>query len=201
MGYKPWAMGPLECNISCLGTKDFPSCRRTCAQHTLELMHEACVRMVRADYCGNGTAHTVDGISIDEWDNANIQTQTSISTNATGHFGKEAEWTPNGARCLSQANMGRVDNDVTGLDLQTYLNMTCPNKWPGFSWGDNDCFDVGSPPTPSTYYFGNVPTTNFDWHDRVFIRNTSMCVHDVDPMTHAFEANPYFQMPPCKAQN
>jgi len=200
MGYKPWAMGPNECKYVCTTLHDFPSCRKVCVQHTLELMHEACVRMVRADYCGNGTPHTVTGVSIDEWDNANIQTETSISTNPSDHFGKEAEWTPNGARCLSQANMGRLDDDVTMTRLDTYLNMTCPDKWPNSSWGNNDCFDVKGG-TPSTYYFGNVPTTSFDWHDRVFLRNTSMCVHDFDYTTGTFETNTHFVMPPCKAQN
>lgn len=187
MGYKPWAMAPRECTPGCF-TNPPGTCH--CSLHTLELMHEACVRMVRADYCGNGASHTVTGVSIDEWDNARIQTETAVSTDPSG-FGKEAEWTPNGARCLSQALMGRLDSDVNQQSLEQYLHTTCGDKWgPNFEWADNDCFGAGPTSRVSTFDYANVPAS-FDWHNRVFIKNTSMCVTDRD------RPNPYFATPPC----
>jgi len=59
--------------------------------------HDACVRMVRADYCGDGVSHTHDGTLVDIWDNASIQTET---TDAGMHF--EARWGPGGASCITR---------------------------------------------------------------------------------------------------
>ena len=65
MHYKPWS--------TAAPTADFahpagPVFRKHCMTPTRELLHEACVRMVRADYCGDGRSHTVDGMAIDVWD-------------------------------------------------------------------------------------------------------------------------------------
>ena len=38
--------------------------------------HQACVRMLRADYCGNGKPHTRDGTRIELWDRLDIQVDT-----------------------------------------------------------------------------------------------------------------------------
>lgn len=55
----------------------------------------SCVRMLRADYCGNGTPYTVDGQLLNVYDNVGIQVDTM-------NWDKEAEWTPNGARCITK---------------------------------------------------------------------------------------------------
>ena len=52
------------------------------------------VRALRADYCGDGTPNTVDGTMINIFDAAGIQTDDAA-------WVPEAEWTPNGARCIS----------------------------------------------------------------------------------------------------
>jgi hypothetical protein len=52
-GYKPWGFGPN--NIS------------------LAPYYQACVRLVRADYCGDGIGHTRDGTPIDIFDAIGIQ--------------------------------------------------------------------------------------------------------------------------------
>ena len=54
----------------------------------------ACVRMIRADYCGNGAPWTVDGRAIDLWDDLGVQVQTQ----PTWTF--EAIWNPDGAACV-----------------------------------------------------------------------------------------------------
>lgn len=58
-------------------------------------LHQACTRMVRADYCGDGKPYTLDGRIINVYDALGIQTDTEQWT-------FEAEWNREGAVCLSQ---------------------------------------------------------------------------------------------------
>lgn len=56
--------------------------------------HRACVRLVRADYCGDGIGHTKDDTQIDVWDVFGVQEREERE----GHpevF--EAAWSPSGA--------------------------------------------------------------------------------------------------------
>jgi len=62
----------------------------------------ACVRMLRADYCGTGVAHTVDGTSLNIYDNVGIQLDTAA-------WAPEAEWTASGARCVNSNNALRYE--------------------------------------------------------------------------------------------
>ena len=95
-GYKPWAKGPK-------GEDLIP-------------LHAACVRMVRADYCGDGQAHTKNGTEIDMYDDLDIQKSASQSDAA---FAFEAGWTPSGAACVAHTRW----SDVTTLDS---LKEQCP---------------------------------------------------------------------------
>ncbi|HEY8376527.1 MAG TPA: ADYC domain-containing protein [Nannocystis sp.] len=74
-GYRPWA--------SHNGTQ-------------LADYHQACTRMVRADYCGNGDSHTEAGVPIHVLDQIGIQ-----NAEPDVNFEIEAEWGPNGAVCLN----------------------------------------------------------------------------------------------------
>ena len=74
LGYKPW-----------LGREDHLA---------------SCVRLLRSDFCGDGTAYTVDGNQVNLYDALGIQTDTMAWT-------VEAEWTPDGARCISAARYTR----------------------------------------------------------------------------------------------
>jgi len=58
-------------------------------------LFNACVRMVRADYCGDGTATTKDGMLIDVYDDLGIQAR-----DGTPGSGFEAGWTAEGAACV-----------------------------------------------------------------------------------------------------
>ncbi len=60
----------------------------------MEDAHEAAVRMIRADYCGDGVTHTTNGNAIDVSDKWNIQTPDTT-------WPIEAKWGPNGAVCLN----------------------------------------------------------------------------------------------------
>ena len=87
-GYKPW---------------------KTQGGVSLAPYHAACMHMVRADYCGDGRPHTVDGTWIDIWDGLGIQTREERH----GHpevF--EAAWSPGGAAYL---NIPRWSDDVADV--------------------------------------------------------------------------------------
>jgi hypothetical protein len=58
-------------------------------------LYNACVRMLRADYCGDGVATTRDGTLIDLYDDRGIQTLDQVSAREF-----EAGWTAAGAVCL-----------------------------------------------------------------------------------------------------
>jgi hypothetical protein len=61
--------------------------------------HKACVRMLRADYCGDGVAHTVNGTPVNLYDNAGVQTDTES-------WPIDAEWGPSGALCVNNTRGG-----------------------------------------------------------------------------------------------
>lgn len=76
-GYRPWAQGPDG--------------------EDLMPLHAACVRMVRADYCGDGGAHTRERTTIDVYDDLAIQTRSLTDDT---NFAFEAGWTEAGAVCV-----------------------------------------------------------------------------------------------------
>lgn len=73
-GYKPWARGANG--------------------ESLASYHQACTRLIRADFCGDGTSFTVDGQWVNLYDTAGVQLDTE-------EWVPEAEWTPDGARCFT----------------------------------------------------------------------------------------------------
>lgn len=95
-GYKPW--------------KSLPN------GISLEPYHQACVKAVRADYCGDrGT--TRDGMQIDIYDNLGIQQRDPASAALGLKF--EAAWTPAGAVCVAHT---RVPENMT----LEQLAQSCP---------------------------------------------------------------------------
>jgi hypothetical protein len=76
MGFKPWAGRATEL--------------------------AACVRAVRADYCGDGTSYTVDGTMINLYDRGGVLADGLA-------WIPEAEWTPAGASCVSSQPQTRFD--------------------------------------------------------------------------------------------
>ncbi len=56
--------------------------------------HDACVRMMRADYCGDGQSWTAEGQTIGLWDRRGIQPESFPD------WTFEAAWSPLGAVCL-----------------------------------------------------------------------------------------------------
>ena len=81
MGYRPW---------------------QVVAGGSLDGHHQACVRMVRADVCGDGIAYTTDGRAINVYDALGVQVRADDDDllRAT-EWAFEGEWTTAGARCIS----------------------------------------------------------------------------------------------------
>lgn len=92
-GYKPW---------------------QTRNGQSLADVHQACTRMARADYCGDGRSHTTEGTFIDHYDRTGVnQRQTTIALGwdpAQAEF--EAAWTPDGAYCLSRQRHERAVDSI-----------------------------------------------------------------------------------------
>ena len=86
-GYKPW------------GLKDGKSFTE---------LHQACTRMARADYCGNGHSHTVENTLIDMYDSFGVLERTTQASArwAPEKASFESSWTPEGAQCLSRMRHG-----------------------------------------------------------------------------------------------
>lgn len=77
-------------------------------------LYNACVRMMRADYCGNGEPTTRDGTLIDLYDDRLIQTLDQPSAREF-----EAGWTATGAVCVRHV---RIKENIS-LDA---LAQRCP---------------------------------------------------------------------------
>jgi hypothetical protein len=119
MGYKPW--------------RSVQECKGTaCRNVSLAPVHQACTRMLRADYCGDGVAHTQNGTPVNVWDAFSIQTESPVSSG----WKLEAEWSPSGAVCLKDLryNIGSVTSE--------YIDDHCPSRWSTFfsCFGNNSTF-------------------------------------------------------------
>jgi hypothetical protein len=82
---------------------------------------QSCVRLLRSDFCGDGTPYTVDGNRVNLYDNVGIQLDTM-------GWSVEAEWTPHGALCISQSRMTRFMNAggvVPSCATQLSRGLTC----------------------------------------------------------------------------
>jgi hypothetical protein len=97
-GYYPWR--------SLLGT-------------SLRPYHQACTRMLRADYCGDGTPWTVNGRMTNLWDGLNVQVSTESWT-------FEAEWNAAGATCVSSQRVLTYVGGVLKLPPCWQAKQTTP---------------------------------------------------------------------------
>lgn len=64
-------------------------------------LFEACTRMMRADYCGDGVSYTNDGTFISIWDNREVSDKQEATPMVF-----EAAWGEHGAVCLSRPRWG-----------------------------------------------------------------------------------------------
>lgn len=124
-------------SVSCLGTGAIAKCaelgylpwdrRPGCeaedeAGCDLAAHHEACVRALRADFCGNGFPLTDPNVPINVYDTLEIRKD--------GPGKGEASWNPAGSVCISEtrlaATLRRSQSSVVVLD---YVNGVCPGRF------------------------------------------------------------------------
>ena len=97
-GYRPWVTGYGD----------------------LVAMHWACTRLARADYCGDGVAHTKDGTWVNVWDEMAAPGPIQQHGAHTLHgMSFEAGWNTEGAVCLSRT---RWKSDMK------QIAATCPKR-------------------------------------------------------------------------
>ncbi len=107
-GYRPWD-----------GPATYP---RVGVTVTLAQVHQACTRMARADYCGDGRSFTYDGTLINLWDLLKPQFQVRASDAPSLTF--EAGWSEKGAVCLSHARWSNAP-------AQIFDPIACPDLFRG----------------------------------------------------------------------
>jgi len=126
-GYRPWA---------------------NAGGHSLADAHQACTRMARADYCGNGQSHTRQGTMIEYYDALGFSPRATTATKEwdPGRAQFEAAWSPDGASCIARTRHGEP--------LSAIL-QECPGRFTqgAFDLGGGDrCSvaraDLGSPSAP-----------------------------------------------------
>jgi hypothetical protein len=100
---------PKEASFACIGIGAIAKCVimgykpwRSVGGVSLEDRHQACTRMVRADYCGDGTPHTVNGTLIDVYDGIGVQSPDT-------DWPVDAEWGTNGALCVNNPRSAYPD--------------------------------------------------------------------------------------------
>lgn len=93
---------------------------RTVGGTLLQSYHDTCVRAVRADWCGDGRAWTVDGTTINLHDRKLVQTDTDT-------WAPEAEWSPTGAVCLNKDRVakGELRGELFPDCAKTRQTATC----------------------------------------------------------------------------
>lgn len=92
--------------------------------------HQACVRLVRADYCGDGVGHTRNGTPIDIFDRIGIQRDE-----AAPGMTLEAAFGPDGAVCVRHMRLpGAPDLAALGITcprLAGHVGTSCDETAPG----------------------------------------------------------------------
>ncbi len=93
--------------------------------------HQACIRMVRADYCGDGRPHTKNGTKIDIWDREGIQVREAERPGHPEVF--EAAWGPDGAEHLA---IPRWSDDLAEIVAE------CPERLRDHSGGGKTLAEI-----------------------------------------------------------
>lgn len=141
-GYEPWGTYSTTCGS------------QFCLQGSLASHHQACARMKRADFCGDGRSFTwtpdplvqFKNVFIQMWDSANINPMLP-QTRGT----MEANWTSAGASCVNMSEL-RVStmNDGNGHTFDAATSCAAP-------------IPACSTTTPSWQLGSARPCTQINW--------------------------------------
>jgi hypothetical protein len=142
LGYKPSAhrfvwqnQGSYTCGGSGYNFQCFWQDNWVVVWGTMADIHQTCTRMVRADYCGDGTPHTVTGRQLDVWDNL----AWPVNDRDYGvNLPPGAIWAPDGASVMGCARVDALwpDGSVcptyflgNGVTHQHQFQNYCPVPW------------------------------------------------------------------------
>jgi hypothetical protein len=78
---------------------------------------QACARLVRGDYCGDGTSHAPAGASVAFWDTFGVNDEPSGE--AAAGLELEGEWSTNGASCITR---------VRWPEALEWVSAHCPER-------------------------------------------------------------------------
>jgi len=96
-----FACDKLGAIAKCVLTLGYEPWTTTANGVSLAPFHQACSRMLRADYCGDGTSYTTNGRLLNLYDDIGIQDDADT-------WAVEAEWTAAGARCVTSHHRASV---------------------------------------------------------------------------------------------
>lgn len=107
----------------CVSVLEYKPWANTPSGASLDLLHQSCVRAVRADYCGNGQSNTRHDEKINFYDSASVQRDAA-------EWPLEAIWSPDGARCVQSPRLTEVAADARTHRPKTkvldYIKSKCP---------------------------------------------------------------------------
>lgn len=113
LGYKPWRSA----------TPATPPGSPPAKPVSLDGLHQACVRAVRADYCGNGLSMTAEGTQVNFYDSLGIQKDEAS-------WPMEAVWSASGALCVNVPRLVTAPADPStgrpAMKTRDYLAGRCP---------------------------------------------------------------------------
>ena len=125
IGYRLWATAN-----SCDGNGK----SKKCTDVSLKDYHQACTRMLRADYCGDGTPHTENGTALDVYDYLSPPVQLQEEK-----WKIEARWKTDGALCISQRRHPEIS--FTGCmrvtDKKKPASLVMPPTCQPYATGDD----------------------------------------------------------------
>lgn len=119
-------------------------------------LHQACTRMLRADYCGDGQPHTENGTLVNSWDAFGLD-----ASEPQAGWTLEAEWSEGGAVCVHHIRdawngLGQIQK------AEAYIQDHCP-------WVLNGAEACGG--SQSTFYTANGFDVEAD--ERTWVMNDS----------------------------
>lgn len=102
--------------------------------HTTLAERQTMLKMLAADYCGDGTPFTVAGQPLNWRDDHNTMKLAALLVNPPQPLVLESRWTADGAACLDKPRVDvhwtQLGDQVFGSDVYAQVQSHCPAKMP-----------------------------------------------------------------------